>query len=192
MTDEPARDDPTPAACGGCPLHDALHDAGDASTTIQRRDFLRAGAIALGSLGLFGLGAREAKALPVRGVAALPTRGGDRRAEKRYPFPATDGVSIDRDNSVIVARAQNRVYAFSLACPHQNTALRWSDDEHEFQCPKHHSHYRADGAFIAGRATRNMDRLVARRDEAALVVDVDSLIQQDEHPEQWAAAFVPG
>ena len=112
------------------------------------------------------------------------------RAEKRYAIPAGDGVAIDRDNSIIVARAGNRVFAFSLSCPHQNTALRWSAEDREFQCPKHKSHYRADGGFIEGRATRDMDRMAIRRDGAVIVVDVDLLYQADEHPAEWAAAVV--
>jgi nitrite reductase/ring-hydroxylating ferredoxin subunit len=121
---------------------------------------------------------------------ALRPDARDGAAERRYAIPAADGVAIDRDNSVIIARAAGRVYAFALSCPHQNTALRWSADDREFQCPKHKSHYRADGTFIEGRATRDMDRLPIRREGAAIVVDVDALIQGDEHPKEWAAAFV--
>ncbi|HET9012817.1 MAG TPA: Rieske (2Fe-2S) protein [Gemmatimonadaceae bacterium] len=164
--------------CTSCPLDP------------DRREFLRTVTTALASLGLLGLLPRDADAASVRAIAALAPAPGDRRDEKRYPMPAADGVSIDKDNSVIVARAAGKVYAFSLACPHQNTALRWDDGDHEFHCPKHKSRYRADGTFIEGRATRDMDRLVVRRDGATLVVDIDSLIQQDEHPAEWAAAFV--
>ncbi len=156
----------------------------------ERRDFLRSVGAAVASLGLLGLLPHDAGAASLRAVAALAAAPTDRRDEKRYPLPATDGVSIDRDNSVIIARAGTKVYAFSLACPHQNTALRWNADDRQFQCPKHKSRYRADGEFIEGRATRNMDRLAVRRDGATLVVDIDSLIQQDEHPAEWEAAFV--
>jgi nitrite reductase/ring-hydroxylating ferredoxin subunit len=137
-----------------------------------------------------GLLPRDADAASLRAIGPLPAAPGDRRDEKRYPVPGTDGVSIDKDNEVIVARANGKVYAFALACPHQNTALRWNGDDHQFQCPKHKSRYRDDGTFIEGRATRNMDRLAIRRDGAAIVVDVDALIQEDEHPKEWAAAFV--
>ena len=76
------------------------------------------------------------------------------------------------------------------SCPHQNTALRWDEGDHEFHCPKHKSRYRADGTFIEGRATRDMDRLAVRREGAALVVDVDSVIQQDENQAAWSGAVV--
>jgi nitrite reductase/ring-hydroxylating ferredoxin subunit len=174
-----------PSECGGCTLRDAL----DAPEAMARREFLRAAGLALASLGLLGLGARDAAAMPAT-LHTLPARAGDRHEERRYPLPATDGVSIDKDNSVIIARAAGRVYAFALSCPHQNTALRWNGDDREFQCPKHKSHYRADGIFIDGRATRDMDRLAIRREGAALVVDVDTLYQADLNPKEWAGAFV--
>lgn len=164
--------------CTGCPLDP------------DRRQFLRTVSAAVASLGLLGLLRRDADAASLRAITALAPSARDRREEKRYPMPTADGVSIDKDNSVIVARANGKVYAFSLACPHQNTALRWNADDRQFQCPKHHSRYRDDGTFIEGRATRDMDRLAVRRDGATLVVDIDALIQQDEHPTEWAAAYV--
>ncbi len=175
------------AECGGCSLHEALNT----SAAIERREFLRAGALALASLGMLGLGARRAEAMPVIEASALAARSGDRHDEKRYPMPATDGASVDRDNNVIVAHAAGKTYAFSLGCPHQNTALRWSADDNQFICPKHKSHYRADGTFIDGRATRDMDRLAVRRDGQTLVVDIDVLYQQDLNTAQWTAAFIP-
>ena len=175
--------------CGGCTLHDAL----SAPAAMQRREFLKAGTMALASLGLLGVGARSATAMPVIDDAAvLASRSGDRHEEKRYAIPAADGVAIDKDNGVIVARSAGRIYAFSLACPHQNTALRWEADDRQFTCPKHKSHYKADGTFIEGRATRDMDRLAVRKDGQALVVDVDTLYQQDLNLAQWTAAFVTG
>jgi nitrite reductase/ring-hydroxylating ferredoxin subunit len=170
--------------------HDSSHCTGCAIDP-ERREFLRTLSTAVASLAVLGLLPRDADAASLRAITALAAAPRDRRDEKRYPIPATDGVSIDKDNQVIVARANGKVYAFALACPHQNTALRWVADDHQFQCPKHKSRYREDGTFIEGRATRNMDRLAVRRDGATLVVDVDALIQQDEHPNEWAAAFVP-
>ena len=164
--------------CTSCPLDP------------DRREFLRTVTTALASLGLLGLLPRDADAASVRALSALAPSARDRRDEKRYPIPTSDGVSIDKDNSVIVARVNGKVYAFSLACPHQNTALRWNEDDRQFQCPKHKSRYRDDGTFIEGRATRDMDRLAVRRDGATLVVDIDALIQQDEHPTEWGAAYV--
>ena len=165
--------------CTGCPVDP------------ERRELLRAAGAALASLGLLGLLPRSAGAASLRTVRALAPASADGRNEKRYPMPTADGVAIDKDNDVIVARAANKVFAFALSCPHQNTALRWNADDKQFQCPKHKSRYRSDGEFIEGRATRNMDRLAVRKEGTTLVVDVDALIQEDEHPAEWAAAFVP-
>ena len=164
--------------CTACPLDP------------ERREFLRAAGSALASLALLGLLPRDADAAPLRVVRALAPAPHDAPDEKRYPIPAADGVTIDRDNGVILARAGGKVYAFSLACPHQNTALRWNADDRQFQCPKHKSRYRDDGVYIEGRATRSMDRLAIRRDGASVVVDVDVMYQQDERPVEWAGAVV--
>ncbi len=172
MTDHFTRSDAT--ECGEC-----------AST--GRRDFLldalRASAMALAALGI----ASPAGAMPVRFVTAL---GGGTRAEKSYAVPTADGVQIDKDNEVILSRAGKAVYAFALACPHQNTALRWDAAENRFQCPKHKSRYRADGTYIEGRATRSMDRLALRLAGSAIIVDVDKIYQEDLDKTAWLQAVV--
>jgi len=182
-TDENAGPD---RECEGCSLHDAL----TTPAAMERRAFLRVAGMALASVGLLGAAAQGAEAMLVRSGTALTPARGARRDERRYPVPSADGVTIDKDNSVILARAAGKVYAFSLACPHQNTALRWDATDHEFLCPKHKSHYRADGTFIEGRATRDMDRLPIRRVGDELIVEVDKLYQQDENQAEWSAAFV--
>ena len=105
-------------------------------------------------------------------------------------MPAADGVTIDKTAQVIVVRYQSHLYAFNLACPHQNQALRWLPKEGRFQCPKHESKYQPNGTFMNGRATRNMDRLAVRLDAGSLVVDVDKMFQSDKDPAGWAAAAV--
>jgi Rieske Fe-S protein len=80
--------------------------------------------------------------------------------------------------------------AFNLACPHENTALRWRRQDDRFQCPRHESKYQPDGTFIEGRATRNMDRLPIRRDGDQVVVDLSRMIRSDQEPDAWAAASV--
>ena len=169
---------PDDADCTGCPLDP------------ERRDFLRAAGVVLASLGLLGVVPGDASAAPVGAVRSTAPHAGDRRDEKRYPIPSADGVQIDKDGGVIIVRAAGRVYAFSLACPHQNTALRWNADDRQFRCPKHKSRYREDGVFIEGRATRSMDRLAVRRDGASIVVDMELFYQQDERPKEWEAAHI--
>jgi nitrite reductase/ring-hydroxylating ferredoxin subunit len=110
--------------------------------------------------------------------------------EHTYSVPAADGVTIDRDTQVIIVRFQQKVYAFNLACPHENTALRWRAQDNRFQCPRHESKYQPDGTFIEGRATRNMDRFAIRREGGSVVVDLSKLLRSDQQQAEWAAAFV--
>lgn len=164
--------------CSSCPVADAM----------ERREFFReATARALAAVGAVAL-------LPANG-AAMSFHfiiGTGARSAKTYPIPAADGVSIDKGESVIIARFRDRAYAFSLACPHQNTALRWEERNKRFQCPKHKSRYQPDGVFIEGRATRGLDRFAVSRDGSSseMQVNLDALYRQDQHAAQWEAAFV--
>ncbi len=165
-------DESSGAECAGCTLGEAL----------ARREFLRESVMRALMV-----------ALPLGALDRMPmqfVRGLGARADKAYPFPAADGVSIDKDESVIIARFDNRVWAFSLACPHQNTAIRWDSGANRFQCPKHKSRYRPDGTFIEGRATRGLDRFALRRDDATVLVNLDALYREDQEAAQWAAAFI--
>jgi nitrite reductase/ring-hydroxylating ferredoxin subunit len=165
-------------SCSSCPMADAM----------ERRDFFReATARALAALGALALLPKAGTAMSLQFVV-----GSGSRAAKVYPLPAADGVSIDKEESVIIARFNDRAYAFSLACPHQNTALRWEERNKRFQCPKHKSRYQPDGVFIEGRATRGMDRFAISREGQAfeLQVNLDALYRQDQHAAQWDAAFV--
>jgi nitrite reductase/ring-hydroxylating ferredoxin subunit len=152
----------------------------------DRRAFLRTSAAAVAAA-LLGLGARQAEALaPLEFVAARGARGQTRL----YGVPTRDGAMIDRDDEVILTRWQGAVYAFALACPHQNTALKWLEADGRFQCPKHKSKYRPDGSFIEGRATRGMDRYSIRKDDAGVAVDLSVLHEEDKDAAGWAAAVV--
>jgi Rieske Fe-S protein len=162
--------------CTGCPIAPA----------VERREFLRdALARTLAAVGALSLLTTEMRALPVSLVAGIGAR-----ADKAYPLPAADAVLIDKDESVIIARFENMAYAFSLACPHQNTAIRWEEGNHRFQCPKHKSRYRPDGVFIEGRATRGLDRFALRLEGDQLLVNLDLLYREDENRAQWTSAFV--
>lgn len=163
-------------SCTGCPLDNG----------VARRAFLRSAAgHALAAAGIVAFASRDLAALPAGFVHALGSG-----PEKVYPLPTADGVFVDRAESVIIARFDDRVYAFSLACPHQNTAIRWQEHANRFQCPKHKSRYRPDGTFIEGRATRGLDRFAVRREGDRLHVNFDALYREDDHAAQWAAAVV--
>jgi Rieske Fe-S protein len=160
-------------ACGDC-------------TRTSRRGFLgQISSAALAAALASELAGSDAEALPI-----AESTGGGAEAERTYPLPTTDGVTIDQDAQVILVRHQNRVYAFALACPHENTALRWRQQDVRFQCPRHESKYQPDGTFISGRATRNMDRFAVRRAGDTIVVDVNQWFRSDQQATQWAAAVV--
>jgi nitrite reductase/ring-hydroxylating ferredoxin subunit len=154
----------------------------------DRREFLRdAMSLATGVLIGLGISPANAVAMEVRSTTGRRVAG---RSAVSYPIPDSDGATIDKEHEVIVVRFHGEIYAFALSCPHQNTALKWLEDEGRFQCSKHKSRYQPDGTFITGRATRNMDRLPIRSDGKNVVVDVDRVFESDKEPADWAAAAV--
>lgn len=138
---------------------------------------------------LLGLGLTPAQAA-ASGFSLAAGRKVRGSFELSYPVPAHDGVVIDKDQQLMLARAKGVAYAFALSCPHQNTALKWLEEDAMFQCPKHKSRYQPDGTFISGRATRNMDRLPIRSDGKLLFVDAERAYESDKDPAGWAAAAV--
>jgi len=170
----------SPVACGACGVESEA--TGPAS---NRREFLHsAGCFGL-VVAVLGVGSIRASALPLG-----TTEGAQDGSERRYPIPPTDSVNIDRSAQLIVTRFENHVYVFSLSCPHQNNAVKWVPNNHRFQCTKHDSQYQPDGVHISGRATRNMDRYVIKRDGDSVVVDLHRWVQSDKDPGGWAAAAV--
>jgi nitrite reductase/ring-hydroxylating ferredoxin subunit len=152
-----------------------------------RRAFLReVAAIAAGVAGALQIAPARAAALPVGFASA---RAG-RDEEVSFPIPPQDEVTVDKAREVILVRHEQAVYAFGLSCPHQKTPLRWSQADGRFQCPKHKSMFKADGAFMDGRATRNMDRYAIRRDGGNVIVDLGKLYREDENRDEWIAAVV--
>lgn len=130
----------------------------------------------------------EAFAMPLAFTNGTRVRG----TVVSFPIPSADGAQIDKTNDVILVRWQGAVYAFDLSCPHQNTALKWDERDHSFNCPKHHSRFQPDGEYIAdsGRATRNMDRFSVAKEGSTIQVDLDKLYREDTDNAQWIAALV--
>jgi nitrite reductase/ring-hydroxylating ferredoxin subunit len=151
----------------------------------SRREFLQSAGCFGVAVAVLGFSPGTAHALPV-----FMTEGEQNGGERRYPIPATDSVNVDRTGQLIVARAQGHVYVFALSCPHQNNAVKWLPKDHRFQCTKHDSQYQPDGVHTSGRATRNMDRYVIRRDGDSVLVDLHRWIQSDKDPAGWAAATI--
>ena len=148
----------------------------------------------LGQMSVAALAAMAGVELATGSRGSLPVLEGTGIAsgntERSYPLPAADGVTIDRDEQVIVVRFQQRAFVFNLACPHENTALRWKDALGHFQCPRHESQYQPDGTFISGRATRNMDRFAVRRNGDSVLAELNRLFRSDQQPQEWASAVI--
>jgi len=130
----------------------------------QRRTFLQAACFTLSAAAL-GLNAADTSALPIE-----EGDGQQSGNEVRFPIPAADGVTIDRKVQVIIVRYQSRLYAFNLACPHENNVLKWLPKDGRFQCTKHDSQYNArrrlhkrPGNAQHGSARRAQGREYARR-----------------------------
>jgi len=153
----------------------------------SRREFFGyVSAAALAALVGVELSASDASAVPLTNISS----GQGAANERTYPVPASDAVSIDREAEVILIRFHQQALAFNLACPHENTALRWRQEDGRFQCPRHGSKYQPDGTFISGRATRNLDRFAIRRAGESLIVDLSHLYRSDQQNAEWTAAVV--
>jgi nitrite reductase/ring-hydroxylating ferredoxin subunit len=135
----------------------------------------------LAALGL----ADSTASLPVTPVAAAGVE-----AERRYPIPASDGVSIDRRAQIILVRYANKVYAMALACPHENAAVKWLTKDGRFQCSKHDSQYTPEGTYKSGHATRNLDRFPVRREQGEVVVTTDRVYRSDQNLAAWTSASI--
>jgi nitrite reductase/ring-hydroxylating ferredoxin subunit len=166
--------------------HPSDQECTDCSIGGDRRDFLRSVGLAVGGLVAAGLLPKDASATSLTVIRALSRSG----ADVGYAIPAADGATIDKDNQVILVRTGGKVMAFNLSCPHQNTALKWIEEDKQFACPKHKSRYQPDGTFISGRATRNMDRLAIKKDGDKVMVNVDVMFKQDTDQAGWTAAVI--
>jgi nitrite reductase/ring-hydroxylating ferredoxin subunit len=107
-----------------------------------------------------------------------------------YAVPASNSVSVDAANDVIIARWENRAYAFSLKCPHRGATLEWKPDESRIFCPKHKARFTPDGDHFSGRETTALDRYRVSRDGGEIIVSLDALLKQNENPADWASAVV--
>lgn len=164
-----------PERCAACGLID------------PRREFLReTSRFLLSGVVALGVGRACGAVLLIRFDSALRVRA----RQAVYPVPQEDGAIIDREHEVILMRYQGRIYAFAIWCPHQRAALRWQEGERRFQCPKHKSTFQPDGIFLAGRATRAMDRYALHREGDTIIVHLAQVYRQDADPAGWDAAAV--
>ena len=109
---------------------------------------------------------------------------------RTYGIPATDGVFVDAADSVVLARWQGRVYAFSIECPHRGARLQWRANEGVMYCPKHKARFSPDGAHVSGRRTGPLDRFGLRRVSGSVVIALDQVLTADQDAAAWAAAVL--
>ena len=156
----------------------------DATPCEGRRDFIRAGLMAVGALATLGVTPEHLSALEARFVTGR--RVG---AELRFPLPAADGATIDEPNEIIVARVGGVAMAFVLECPHRGTNITWQAARSRFYCPKHRSTFQPNGTLIGGRAERGLDRYAIRREGNELVVNTAAKVRSTDAA-GWTAAQV--
>lgn len=165
---------------------DACHECPAARAS--RRAFLRdiglavAAAVAVTAIG------SPAAALAQSVTETSPLSSVGRR--RLYEIPKSDAVTVDSTNDVIIARWENRLYAFSLKCPHRGTRLEWRASEQRMFCPKHKARFRPDGAHDSGRASRDLDRYAATREGNSVAVDLDVIWRADQDLSAWRAAVI--
>lgn len=152
---------------------------------LDRRAFLRDTALAVAAaLATTALAPGEAFAETVSAMTPLAAVGRSRT----YPIPAADGVQVDLADSVVLARWQGVLYAFSLECPHRGASLRWNAGEQRFFCPKHKARFTPNGAHASGRQTRALDRFALKRSAGNVVIALDQVLEEQAHAAAWAAA----
>lgn len=130
----------------------------------SRRQFLRRGAVASGSLvlGLAARGVAEEKAatsselvLKMRDYKDLSRVGG-------FQVIAT------KDDKIIVARTEESVFvACSAICTHRGCQLQYEHSSKQFICPCHGARFNLNGQVARGPATRPLKSYKA--DSAAII-----------------------
>jgi nitrite reductase/ring-hydroxylating ferredoxin subunit len=165
------------AACDNCP-----------AVTASRRAFIRDVATMVAGALAFGAIASPAAALVRAAGEIRPTNASG--LLRTYAIPSTDSISVDVGNDLILARWQNRVYAFSLKCPHRGTRLEWHSDEQRIFCPKHKARFTPNGAHDTGRQSRDLDRYQISQQGASVAVDLGVVLRADTNAQAWSAAVV--
>lgn len=163
-------------ACESCP-----------AAMAGRRKFLRD--VGLAVAGALALSAGRSFAAFAESVGEVRPSG-SRGTERTYAMPGTDGVFVDADNDLALARWQNRIYAFSLRCPHRGTKLEWRPNESRLFCPKHKAKFTPNGAHDSGRQSRDLDRYDIVRQGSSLVVDLGALRRADQDLDAWQRAMI--
>jgi len=154
---------------------------------LDRRGFLRdTGLFVAAVLAAQGLAPNAALAESARYMEPVAKAG----RERTYAIPATDSVSVDSADSVVLVRSKGKVYAFSLECPHKGRMLEWQAGGGQFFCPKHKARFSPDGANVGGRKTSALDRYAVRKVGGNITIALDRVLSANGTPAEWAAAAI--
>jgi len=164
-------------SCGDCPV-----------AAVTRRAFFRDVGLAVGAAIAAQVIMRPGKAFALNIGEISPLANA--RLERSYAVPSLDGVFVDEANDVILARWDDRAYAFSLKCPHKGARLTWRGAEERVYCPKHKARFAPDGQHVSGRGNRGLDRYALRLSGHTLVVDTGVLLRADRDADRWSSATV--
>jgi nitrite reductase/ring-hydroxylating ferredoxin subunit len=152
---------------------------------LDRRAFLHDTALAVtAALAATTLAPEAAFAHAVSAITPLAAVGRTRT----YAIPATDGVQVDLADSVVLARWQGVLYAFSMDCPHRGATLRWNAGDQQFFCPKHKARFSTTGAHVSGRQTHALDRFALQRSGGNVVVVLDAVLEEIRDAAAWKSA----
>lgn len=162
-------------------------DAHTCGRPSDRRTFLRDVALfAAAVVAAQGLAPNSALAGTAREITPMTAVG----RERGYAIPATDGVSVDTREGLVLVRTHGKVFAFSMECPHRGRTLEWQPDSQQLYCPKHKARFATDGSNVGGRRTSPLDRFALRRDGSRVMVALDRVLSSKDQPAEWAAAAI--
>jgi nitrite reductase/ring-hydroxylating ferredoxin subunit len=165
------------AACDDCP-----------AAAAGRRAFIKDVGVMVAAL--FAAGAVSSPAVALASTITEIRPSASRGILRTYTLPSANSISIDVDNDLILARWENRVYAFSLKCPHRGTRLEWHSDEQRIFCPKHKARFTPNGTHDSGRGSRDLDRYGLTRQGSAVVVDLGTALRADTDAAAWRGAVI--
>lgn len=88
----------------------------------------------------------------------------------------SESIVKDADGSYWIALYQR--------CVHLGCTVPFRDDCFSFKCPRHGSHYNADGEYLDGPAPRSLDRFLLSFQGENVVVNTGVLNNKVPHPDQ--------
>lgn len=102
-------------------------------------------------------------ALCAHALGCAPAVGGDAgvsdETTKLFDVPAAGAAPLlDVDARLALVRVEDRVYAHSSVCTHEQCLVGVDEDDAVFDCPCHGARFAQDGAVLAPPATRSLDR----------------------------------